>query len=48
MYVTNTVDDYDKNTDLKFTNNCINSENDIVIFIPAFLLTIPCDPSFLN
>ena len=47
MYVTNIADDFDNNTDLNFTNNCTNSENDIHITIPTLLLTIPCGLSLL-
>ena len=49
-----TTNGYDKITDLKTTNdfvnntdNCTNNENNIVIFIPTLLLTIPCGLSFL-
>ena len=48
MYVTNIVDDYDKLTDYNnITDNCTINENNIDMFIPSLLLTIPCGLSFL-
>ena len=44
-YITSTnYTDYDKLT----LTNCTNNENNIVIFIPTFLLTKPCGLSFLS
>ena len=43
MYITNVTDDYDNMS----LSNCTNTENDIDIFIPALLFTIPCGLSFL-
>ena len=45
MYVTN-VTKSDNLTDDN-NNNCTKSENNIHIFIPSLLLTIPCVLSFL-
>ena len=46
--------DYDNVTTSNYTDhdnmtltNCTNNENNIDIFIPTFLLTIPCGLSFL-
>ena len=43
MYIVNVTDDYDNMT----LRNCTNTENNIVIIIPALLFTIPCGLSFL-
>ena len=43
MYITNVTDDYDNS----ILCNCTNNENNIDIFIPALLFTIPCGLSFL-
>ena len=48
MYVLNITDDYDNITDINFTNNCTENENNIDIFIPTFLLTIPCISRHIN
>ena len=45
--MTKTTDDYDNITDLKFTNNCTNKENNFDGIMPTLLLTIPCGLSFL-
>ena len=45
MYIPNITDDY--NDSLSIDNNCTNNENDIDIFIPALLFTIPCGLSLL-
>ena len=47
MYVTKIADDYDNITDLNFSNNCTDNENNIDIIIPTLLLTIPFGISFL-
>ena len=51
MYITK-VTDYDNMTDdyndsLSKNNNCTHNKNNIDIFIPTLLLTIPCGLSFL-
>ena len=51
MYITN-VSDYDNMTDeyddsLSINNTCTINESNIDIFIPAFLLTIPCGVSIV-
>ena len=43
MYIVNVTDDYDTITSSKCTNN----ENNIDIFIPSLLFTIPSGLSFL-
>ena len=45
MYVTNITDDYNDTISIKY--NCTNNDNNIDIFIPALLFTIPCGLSFL-
>ena len=47
--ITDTIDDYNNITDYDnmTTSNCTDSENDIDIFIPTLLFTIPCGLSFL-
>ena len=48
MYIVNVTDDYDNITSNNMTlSNCTDNENNIDIFIPALLLTIPCGISFL-
>ena len=55
MYVTNIIDDFDNITSSNYTDydimstlsNCTNNEHDFDIFMPTFLLTIPCGLSFL-
>ena len=48
MYITNVTDDYDNITSNNMTlSNCTNNGNNIHIFIPALLFTIPCGLSFL-
>ena len=47
MYVLNTINDYDNNTDLNITENCTINAKNVYIFIPTLLLTIPCGLSFL-
>ena len=43
MYVTNTIDDYDKLTSSNYTemtlSNCTNNENNIEIIMPLFTRT---------
>ena len=46
MYVTNNTDDYGNITDLIFTNNCTNNENNFDIIMPKLSLKIPCGLSF--
>ena len=51
MNITN-VTDYDNMTDdyndsLSINKNCTDNENNIDIFIPALIFTIPCGLSFL-
>ena len=45
MYIANVTDDY--NDTISINNNCTNNENNIDIFIPALLFTLPCGLSFL-
>ena len=47
MYVKDITDDYNNNTDLNFTKNCTNNEDNFDIIIPTILLTILCGLSFL-
>ena len=48
MYITNVTYDYDNITSSNMTlSNCTNNENNIDIFIPTLLLTIPCGLLFL-
>ena len=54
MNVTKITDEYDNITSSNYTNydnltisNCTNNESNFDLIIPTFLLTTPCDLSFL-
>ena len=46
MYIANNTDDYDIITDINFTYNCTNNEDNFDIIIPKLSLKIPCGLSF--